>query len=132
MKRLRSILVAILVFVIGLNIGCALSAYFGFRWVNTHITDSVSHGQEVGEEIGATYAAEAVKCIDEGDTQRAVRFLSVPIAHYWVSCAVNAGTNSEILRTRSYIEQRASTNPIVAAQIKRDELGSVGCGLLRN
>jgi|SRR5208282_912184 len=112
---MKIIIIAVISLLLGVGVGWCL----GYTQAAKKAGSLFEYGREIGEELGATYAAEAVRCIDEGDTQRAVHSLSVPIAHYWVSYAITAGTNSERLRTRSYIEERAYTNSIVAAQIKR-------------
>jgi hypothetical protein len=57
---------------------------------------------------------------DSGETQKAVQFLSLPIASYYSMYAIHAGTNAERLKLRAYIEQTAQTNQVVAAQIKKE------------
>jgi len=103
---------------VSLLIGVGIGWHFGYTRSNAQAAKevgSVLEAQESGDAVGATFAAEAVRCIDAGDTQKAVQFLSYPIAHYWVGYAVRAGTNSQRLKVRSYIEQSAYTNQIVAA-----------------
>ena len=64
MKRLRSILLTLLVFVIGLVVGCALSAYFGFKWADTYMTNSSFVG------VGDRYVV--LQALRAGDTNQAI------------------------------------------------------------
>ena len=113
----------ITVSLVSLLIGVGIGWHFGYTRSNAQAAKevgSVLEAQESCEAVAATFAAEAVRCIDVGDTQKAVQYLSLPITHYWVIYAVSAGTNSQRLKVRSYIEQYAYTNQIVAAQIKKE------------
>lgn len=113
----------IMISLISLLIGVGIGWYFGYKNSNEQAAKevgSVLEAEESGAAVGAVFAAETVRCIDAGDTQKAVQFLSLPIAHYWVAYAVRAGTNSQRLKVRSQIEQSAYTNQIVAGQIKKE------------
>jgi hypothetical protein len=113
----------ITVSLVSLLVGVGIGWYFGYTRSDAQAAKevgSVLEAQESGAAVAAVFATEAVGCIDAGDTQKAVQFLSLPIAHYWVGYAIRAGTNSQRLKVRSYIEQSAYTNQIVAAQIKKE------------
>jgi hypothetical protein len=101
---------------------------FGVGW---HFAYTTAERREVREELddqemssgaAATFAVEAVKCIDSGDTQKAVQFLSLPIADYCTIYKYPPTTNESLIKLRARIDQLALTNHIVAAQIKKDEL----------
>jgi hypothetical protein len=76
--------------------------------------------QEMSSGAAATFAVEAVKCIDSGDTQKAVQFLSLPIADYCIVYKYPPTTNESLIKLRARIDQLALTNHIVAAQIKKE------------
>lgn len=113
----------IIVSLVSLLVGIGVGWYFGFTHSNLQAAKevgSVLEAQESGDAVGATFAADTVRFLDSGDTQKAFQCLSIPIAHYWASYAIYAGTNSQRLKVRSYIEQWASTNPVVALQISNE------------
>ncbi len=64
MRRLCTFLLPILVFVIGLVVGCTVSAYFWVRWADTYMTDSSIAG------IGERYAV--LQVLRTGDTNKAI------------------------------------------------------------
>jgi hypothetical protein len=104
-------------------VGIGFGWRFGYTSANVQEANWVREalaGDESGHAVAAMFATEAVKCIDAGDIQQAVQSLSFPIASYYSVYAVHAGTNAERLKVRGYIEQFASTNPIVAAQITKE------------
>lgn len=105
-------------FGVGLHFGCTHSHAKLKKQLG-----SVSDAQESGSALAAGFAAEAVRYIDLGDTQKAVHCLSVPIANYWTLYAMNAGTNSQRLKLRSGIKAWAYTNPLVSLQISNDMVG---------
>ena len=116
---MKTIIVSLIALLVGVGIGW----YVGYTASNVR-TDkevgSVLETQEAADALAATIAADTVRFIDSGDTQKALQCLSIPIANYWTGYAIYAGTNSQRLKVRSYIEQWASTNPIVAAEISND------------
>ena len=99
---------------------------FGVGW--HFASDSVEHRevrheldeQEMSSGAAATFAVEAVKCIDSGDTQKAVQFLSLPIADYCAIYKYPPTTNESLIKLRTRIDELALTNHIVAAQIKKE------------
>jgi hypothetical protein len=80
--------------------------------------------QEIEDDnaIAAIFAVNTIPLIESGQTQNAVRMLSFPIARYYSIYTTKFYTNDVRLKLRAKIEQLASTNQIVAAQIK-EELG---------
>ena len=111
---------------ISLLVGVGIGWHFGYTRSNAWAAKdvgSVLEAQESGAALAAGFSAEAVWCIDMGDTQKAVHYLSIPIANYWVGYAIHAGTNSQRLKVRSDIEQWALTNQLVALQISNETIG---------
>jgi len=100
---------------IGWYLGCARSDAREASLVRGELD-----ADEGGQAVAAMFAAQAVRYIDAGDIPKAVQSLSFPIASYYSVYAVHTGTNAERLKVRAYIEQFASTNQIVAAQIKKE------------
>jgi hypothetical protein len=116
---MKTILISLVALLVGVGIGW----YVGYTMSNAQTEKDVGsllEAQESGAAVTATYAADTVRFIDAGDTQKALQCLSIPIAHYWTEYAIYAGTNSERLKVRSHIEQWAATNQIVAARISND------------
>jgi len=116
----------IIISLVALLVGVGIGWHFGYTHSNLQAAKevgSVLDAQESGEALAAGFAAEAVWCIDTGDTQKAVHYLSIPIANYWVGYAIHAGTNSQRLKVRSDIEQWALTNQLVALQISNEMIG---------
>ena len=116
---MKTIIISLVALLVGVGIGW----YVGYTIPNAQTekeVGSVLEAQESGDAVTATFAADSIRYIDSGDTQKAIRCLSIPIAHYWTEYAIDAGTNSQRLKVRSYIEQWASTNQIVAAEISND------------
>ena len=62
---------------------------------------------------------KAIPVVESGDTQKAVHLLALPIGGWYRVYASKAGTNEERLTLRAKIEQLASTNSVVAAEIHR-------------
>src|ERR1017187_3344609 len=113
----------IIISLVALLVGVGIGWHFGYPHSNLQAAKevgSVLEAQESGDAVAATFAADSIRYIDSGDTQKAIQCLSIPIAHYWTSYAIYAGTNSQRLKVRSYIEQWAYTNQIVAARISND------------
>ena len=113
----------IIISLAALLVGVGIGWHFGYTHSNLQAAKelgSVLDEQESGDAMAATIAADSIRYIDSGDTQKAIQCLSFPIAHYWTGYAIYAGTNSQRLKVRSYIEQWAYTNQIVAAKISND------------
>ncbi len=113
----------IAVALIGLLIGAGTGWYFGYTRANAQAAKEVHKAldaDEGGSAMAAMIAAESVRYIDSGDIQKAVQSLSFPIASYYCVYGIRAGTNAERLKVKGYIDQFASTNQIVAAQIKKE------------
>ena len=103
--------------------GVGVGWHFGYTRSNARVAKevgSVLEAQQSGDAVAATIAVEAVKCIDAGDTQKAVQVLSFPIAHYCVVFHYDSPTNESLQKLRSRIDQLAQTNQIVAAQIAKE------------
>ena len=108
---MKTIIISLVALLVGVGIGWYVR-YMASNVRTDKEVGSVLDAQESGAAVTATYAADTVRFIDSGDTQKALQCLSIPIAHYWTEYAIDAGTNSQRLKVRSYIEQWASTNPI--------------------
>jgi myo-inositol catabolism protein IolC len=61
--------------VVGFVVGCALSAYFAFKWADTYMTDNSYVGiSDRYEVLQALRAGETNKAIDALEMQMTVRF----------------------------------------------------------
>ena len=74
---------------------------------------------EWDDSKAANFAVKAIPVVESGDTQKAVHLLALPIGGWYRVYASKAGTNEERLTLRAKIEQLASTNSVVAAEIHR-------------
>lgn len=113
----------IIISLVTLLVGVGIGWHFGYTHSNLQAAKevgSVLEAQEDGDAVAASFAVEAVRCIDAGDTQKAVQFLSLPIAHYCVVFHYDSPTNESRLKLRSRIDQLAQTNQVVAAQIAKE------------
>ena len=113
----------IIISLVSLLVGIGIGWYCGYTRPTAQAAREVRgelDAYESGDAKAAVFAAEAVACIDSGETQRAVQFLSLPIASYYSVYAVHAGTNAQRLKVRGYIDQVARSNQVVAAQIKKE------------
>ena len=112
---------AIIVSLVSLIIGICIGWYTGYtrpiaeetRWLHAQ-----EDAYESGHAMAASLAVDAIQSIDAGESQKAVQFLSLPIASYYSSYSIYAGTNAQRLKVSARIEQLAQTNQIVAARIK--------------
>ena len=113
----------ITIILVSLAVGGGVGWYFGYTRPNAQTAIAVRgelDASESGDAMAAVVAARAVQCIDSGETQKAIQFLSFPIASYYSAYATRAGTNTQRLKLRAFIEQTAQTNQVVAAQIKKE------------
>ena len=74
---------------------------------------------ESDDNATAIFALRAIPILESGNTEKAVAFLAKPIGSYYRGYASKAGTNEDRLSLRARIEQLASTNRTVAAEIQR-------------
>ena len=85
----------------------------------TEMREAVEQAMQTERSSSGVQAARdvrAIELIESGETQRAVQMLCQPIAEYYYSYAIDAGTDRE-RKLRAMIEQLVSTNKIVAAEI---------------
>ena len=73
---------------------------------------------EGDDGAAAIIAMDAIPCIEAGDTQKAVQYLSFTIGHYYSHYAIQSRPDELRLKLRTQIEQLASTNQIIAARRK--------------
>lgn len=114
---MKTIIISLVALVIGISAGW----YAGYtrpiaqdsRWMRAQ-----EDAYESGNAMAASLAVDVIQCIDSGETQKALQFLSLPIASYYSTYSLHAGTNAQRLKVSSRIEQLAQTNQIVAARIK--------------
>lgn len=72
------------------------------------------------DAAAASVSVRAVELIDSGQNQEAIQELAVPIGHFYYLYTVGAYTNIGVdMMLRARIEQLASTNQIIAAQIAK-------------
>jgi hypothetical protein len=115
----------IIIALISLLVGVGVGWYFGYTRPTAKTDRYVRQQmQEIEDDnaIAAIFAVNTIPLIESGQTQNAVRMLSFPIARYYSIYTTKFYTNDVRLKLRAKIEQLASTNQIVAAQIK-EELG---------
>lgn len=108
----------------GLLVGLAIGWYVGHTGpMNNAKRDARRYvtTMEVDDSTAAIFALRTIPIVESGDTKKAVAWLAKPIGSYYRVYASNAGTNEERLSLRTRIEQLASTNPVVAAEIQRKD-----------
>jgi hypothetical protein len=113
----------IIISLVSLLVGVGVGWYFGYTRPNAQVAREVRQQLREDENdhaLAAIFAAEAITYIDSGETQKAVKSLSYPIAEYYCIYATRAGTNEHRLKLRAHIEQLARTNQVVAAQITKE------------
>ena len=107
---------------VGLVIGSGVGWYVGYTRpaYKAHRNEIEFYKtMEWDDSKAAHFAVKAIPVVESGDTQRAVHLLALPIGGWYRVYASHAGTNEERLTLRAKIEQLASTNSIVAAEIQR-------------
>ena len=111
--------------IIFLLIGLATGFYIGYRDFHKHIADeAVQQLVESGESsdaLLATFSVKTIGLIESGQNQKAVQMLSFPLAHYYYTYSSSQFTNKQRLKLRAMIEELASTNQMVAAQMAQDK-----------
>ena len=119
---------------VSLIAGVAIGWYFGYtrptakadRYVYGHL-----HIVESQAALAAMSSMHAIQCIETGDTQEASKYMSYIVAHYYHDYAIQNRPDSKVqpdlrdqiddsmrLKLRGRIEQFATTNQILAAQIR--------------
>ena len=101
--------------------GLAVGFYAGNRSYHKHIADEavqmLVESGESSDALMASISARTISLIDSGQDQQAVQMLSFPIAHYYYIYASSEFTNAQRLKLRALIDNLASSNQVVAAQI---------------
>ena len=112
----------IIALIAGLAAGLATGWYAGYTRPLTKANRDARHyltTMEVDDSTAAIFALRAIPLLESGDRQKTIAYLAKPIGSYYRIYANKAGTNEERLRLRSKIEQLASSNSVVAAEIQR-------------
>jgi hypothetical protein len=108
---------------IGLLVGLAIGGYGGYHFHERHATDEavklMLEGTEVSEAEHAARATRAIEWIQSGETEKAVRALSKPIAYYYLLYAEHSNTDRR-RQICAMIDRLASTNKIVAEEITNE------------
>jgi hypothetical protein len=108
--------------VIGLLIGSILGWCFGYTRPIAKASREAQqemHNVEVDDSMAAIIAVKTIPFVEAGETNKAIQWLVKPVGSYYRVYATRAGTNEERLRLRTMIEQLASTNQMVNAEIHR-------------
>ena len=110
--------------VIFLLVGLATGFYIGYRDYHKHIADEavqqLVESTESSDALMAGMSARTISLIDSGQDQQAVQMLSFPIAQYYYIYASSEFTNAQRLKLRVLIDNLASSNQVVAAQIAKE------------
>ena len=110
--------------VICLLAGLAIGGYSGYRYCDRYETNEAMQAMveslESSQAMIAAMSASTISLIDSGQDQKAVQMLSFPIASYYFIYASSTFTNAQRLKVRAMIDNLASTNQIVAAQIAEE------------
>jgi hypothetical protein len=114
---MKIIIITLVSLLVGVGIGWYLGYTRPIAQASRDMHDEES-AYESGDAKAAAIAIDTISCIDSGDTEKAVQFLSLPIAGYYNIYAKRIGTNEQRLKICDNIEQLARTNQIVAARIK--------------
>lgn len=112
----------IITLLVGLLVGAGVGWYFGYtRPIAKANRDARKEllAMEADDCMAAIIALRTIPFVESGDTKTAVSWLVKPIGSYYRVYALNAGTNEERLKLRTMIEQLASTNAAVDAEIHR-------------
>jgi hypothetical protein len=108
--------------IVGLLAGSAVGWYAGYTHPAVKESREVSQlltNMEWDDSKAANFAVKAIPVVESGDTQKAVHLLALPIGGWYRVYASKAGTNQDRVLLRAKIEQLASTNPVVAAEIQK-------------
>ena len=107
---------------LGLFIGLGVGWYAGYTRPLTKANRDARRymeALEMDDSMAAVFAVRAIPIVESGDTKKAVQCLAKPIGNYYRLYAAKAGTNDMRLSLRAKIEQLASSNSIVDAEIHR-------------
>jgi len=112
----------IIILLIGLLVGLGVGWYFGYTKPIAKANRDAHQemlATESDDSMAAIIAVRAIPLIESGDTQKAVGWLVKPVGSYYRVYGLHAGMNDERLKLRGMIEQLASTNSAVDAEIHR-------------
>ena len=108
---------------VSLLVGLAIGGYVGYRLYDGRVTnDAVNlmlEGHESSEAEHASRATHAIELIESGETQKAVRLLSKPIAYYYCLYADHADTQ-ERRQICAMIDRLVSTNKTVGEEVTNE------------
>jgi hypothetical protein len=117
LRRMKTTMISLVSLLVGIGVGW----YVGYSRPTAQMSREMRHqfdADESDQAAAAALATQAIQCIDSGETQKAVQFLTFPIMVYYRDYATQPGTNAQRLKVRAYIELLAQTNPVVAARLK--------------
>jgi uncharacterized protein YxeA len=116
----------IIISLVSLLVGVGIGWYFGYTRPIAKVSrdahremPALQAAVRSDDTFAAVIALNAIPLIEAGDTQKAVKVLAYPIGNYYRFYALHAGTNQEWLQMRARIEQIASTNQVVDAEIHK-------------
>ena len=112
----------IIIVLVSLLVGVGVGWYFGYtRPIAKANRDA--HQEMLATESddweAALFAVKAIPLIESGDSQKAVGWLVKPIGSYYRVYSPHPGTNEERLKLLTMIQQLASTNSAVDAELHR-------------
>lgn len=113
---------AIISSVFCLALGVAIGWYIERNHAEHVLTDGLAQGVQAIGRCKANEAARdvrAVTLIQSGENDKAVQFLSTPIAHYYYIYSSTALEDRRGSELRTLIEELVKTNEIVADEMNR-------------
>lgn len=108
---------------VGLLAGLAVGWVGGYFYNDMHtpsqVVSTMVQGTESPDAAAAGRSVRAIELIESGQTEKAVRMLSRPIAEYYSSYASHPDTDLR-RKTRAMIEELIATNKTVAFEVTNE------------
>lgn len=109
--------------VAGLLAGLAVGWVGGYFYNDMHtpsqVVSTMVQGTESSDAVAAGRSVRAIELIESGQTEKAVRMLSRPIADYYSEYGSHPNTERR-RQTRAIIEELMATNKIVAFEVTNE------------
>ena len=109
--------------IISLAVGLVIGWFLGYTRPATKEKTEVAKfltTMEWDDSKAANFAVKAIPAVEAGDKQKAIELLALPIGSWYRVYAENTGTNEDRIRLKEKINQLASSNSIVASEIRKN------------